>query len=170
VRKELFAPTSEGEARLLLLIAGFSSGTGTLEGRTKLAKLDFLLRYPQYLARALEIRTQGQVSIEDEPPDLETPMVRYRYGPWDPAYFALLGALIGKGLVAVVPGSRGLGFKATPLGKRAATTLKSAPTWEHVADRISLLKRHFNVSGNFLKNFIYANFPEVAGSRMGDAL
>ena len=25
-------------------------------------------------------------------------MIRYRYGPWDPSYYAVLGSLIGHGL------------------------------------------------------------------------
>ena len=53
---DLFQPTIEGEARLLLLIEAFSRGIKTLEGRTKLAKLDFFLRYPRYFHRALQIR------------------------------------------------------------------------------------------------------------------
>ena len=40
-----FHPSLEGEARLLLLVEAFSRGRKVLEGRTKLAKLDFLLRY-----------------------------------------------------------------------------------------------------------------------------
>jgi hypothetical protein len=48
MRDEAFAPTAEGEARLLLLIDAFSAGGEHLQGRVKLAKLDFLLRYPRF--------------------------------------------------------------------------------------------------------------------------
>jgi len=41
MRRELFQPTVLGEARVLLLINNFSSKGSALEGRTKLAKLDF---------------------------------------------------------------------------------------------------------------------------------
>ena len=47
MRTEQFQPSLDSEGRLLLLIAAFSRGNRVLEGRTKLAKLDFLLRYPQ---------------------------------------------------------------------------------------------------------------------------
>ena len=70
--------TLEGEARLLLLSEAFSRSSKVLEGRTKLAKLDFLLRYPSYCARALQIRRPGLVDAMEGPePDLESRMVRY---------------------------------------------------------------------------------------------
>jgi hypothetical protein len=30
-------------------------------------------------------------------------MMRYRYGPWDPSYFAVLGSLVGRGLIEAIP-------------------------------------------------------------------
>jgi hypothetical protein len=61
LRKELFQPSIESEARILLLINAFTTPTKSLEGRTKLAKLDFLLRYPSFMQRALAIRESNQV-------------------------------------------------------------------------------------------------------------
>ena len=104
-----FQPSIEGEARLLLLIEAFSRRNKVLEGRTKLAKLDFLLRYPSYCARAVQIRRPELMDATKGPePDLESRMVRYRFGPWDPAYYALLGRLIGKGLVRPAPFAKGI--------------------------------------------------------------
>ncbi len=94
MRKELFQPTLEGEARLLVLISTFTTERTNLDGRTKLAKLDFFLRYQTYFKRALKIRNPQlkevnlRISSEET---VESKMVRYRYGPWDPSYFALLG-------------------------------------------------------------------------------
>ena len=39
------------QARILLLIDAFAGRTGSMDGLTKLAKLDFLLRYPAFLER-----------------------------------------------------------------------------------------------------------------------
>ena len=82
-----FVGDTEGEARLLLLIDAFTGPNRTLQGRVKLAKLDFLLRYPQFARRALAERNRA---VGDEPEvdedNIEGRMVRYRYGPWDPAY------------------------------------------------------------------------------------
>src|SRR5688572_12691214 len=94
MRSELFFPTAEGEARLLLLIDAFSHPGRSLEGRTKLAKLDFFLRYPAYFSRALLARggtrptravLDAARQAADEGDTIENRMVRYRYGPWDPA-------------------------------------------------------------------------------------
>src|ERR1700761_7810045 len=99
-----YRATREAEARVLLLIDGFSrkaTGPRTLEGRVKLAKLDFLLRYPRHLATVLASRGLRDAELQilnrqDSP--LESRMMRYRYGPWDPSYFAVLGSLVGRKL------------------------------------------------------------------------
>jgi hypothetical protein len=125
VRESVFTPTIEGEARLLLLIDAFSRRAQGLGGRTKLAKLDFLLRYPKYFERALRVRVGETVAKQFSSPsdNIETRMVRYRYGPWDPAYFALLGALKGRGLIVEIPARRGVSYKVTEQGSRTAARL-----------------------------------------------
>lgn len=165
-------PSAEGEARLLLLIDAFTTRTGSLEGRTKLAKLDFFLRYPPYLARALKIREPGfEISLEpEEELNIENRMVRYRFGPWDPTYFTLLGRLMGKGLVQPLPVRRGIGFRATASGQALASRLKEDEGWAKIAYRTRLLKRHLNLSGNTLKNFVYDHFPEVTQASWGEEL
>ena len=166
-----FQPSLEGEARLLLLIEAFSRRTKVLEGRTKLAKLDFLLRYPTYYERALHIRRpELEHGAEVPEPDLESRMVRYRFGPWDPAYFALLGRLVGKGLVLPAPYARGIGYRVTENGREMAGALKDEPAWTDTSDRIELLRKHFDLSGATLKKFIYDNFPEVTRATWGQSL
>lgn len=172
MHKELFQPTLEGEARLLLLIHAFSSGEKSLEGRTKLAKLDFLLRYPNFLARALSIRKPSlkvKVPLQEQP-NIENKMIRYRYGPWDPAYYAILGRLIGRGLVKSVPTATGIGYKTTEAGNSVAAALAAHEVWADVAKRTKLLHTHFDLSGNGLKDFIYEHFPEVADASWGTKL
>ena len=97
-------------------------------------------------------------------------MVRYRYGPWDPAYFALLGRLVGKGLVQPMPYPRGIGYGATQMGRSMAAALKSEPAWHDTAGRIEDLRQHFDLSGATLKKFIYENFPEVSQATWGQVL
>jgi hypothetical protein len=161
----------EGEGRLLLLISAF--GQTGIEGRTKLAKLDFFVRYPAFLLRALQIRVPGRElpveGIEDTGP-IEARMIRYRYGPWDPSYFTLLGRLIGRGMIDVVPGKRTFRYRATEMGKQAAADLASHEAWESTQSRCKLVKRHFDLQGTTLKTFIYEHFPEVGSARWGEAL
>src|SRR6266480_7920176 len=66
LRPELFYPSPLGEGRLLILIDAFTSSSKSLEGRTKLAKLDFLLRYPAHLERALAVRGSTEISVSHE--------------------------------------------------------------------------------------------------------
>jgi hypothetical protein len=172
MRKELFQPSIESEARILLLIDGFTTSTKSLEGRTKLAKLDFLLRYPNFMKRALAIRKPEQ-TMEVNPEEqlnIEGRMIRYRYGPWDPSYYAVLGRLIGKGLVEVVPNQRGLSYRTTQPGQKLAKSLAKEDAWSETCSRIKLLKRNFNLSGKALKDFIYKHFPEVSGTSWGQKL
>ena len=164
VRSNLFAPSVEGEARLLLLIDAFTGRTSNLEGRTKLAKLDFLLRYPAFLRRAIEIRAPDAELPTEDPSEqnIERRMVRYRYGPWDPAYYALLGSLLGRGLIVPVSHRSGVAYRSSEEGHRVAEELAATVPWRRTAERAKLLKRHFaQVSGAFLKDFVYQHFPEV---------
>lgn len=168
---DLFRPTAEGEIRLLLLIDAFSNQPGGLQGRTKLAKLDFLLRYPAFLRRALAERapSHGDAELPEANP-IEQRMVRYRYGPWDPSYFALLGSLIGRGLIEVVPYDRGLGYKTTGSGSALAGRMREHPSWSGTANATALLRRYFNLSGTTLKRRVYEWFPEVRDARWRDEL
>ncbi|MEG4227227.1 hypothetical protein QUA44_15100 [Microcoleus sp. N9_A2] len=172
LRKELFQPSIESEARILLLINAFTTRTKSLEGRTKLAKLDFLLRYPGFMQRALAIRTSSQVMevASEEQHNIEGRMIRYRYGPWDPSYYAILGKLIGKGLVETASHNQGIDYRTTTLGSELAKKLTKEDSWQETSARIKLLKNNFDLSGSNLKNFIYKHFPEVTGASWGQKL
>ena len=168
-RRDRYRPTREAEARLLLLVDTFSRKSGgslrTVEGRIKLAKLDFLLRYPHYLRRVLigrGVAATDLIALDIDEAPLDARMVRYRYGPWDPAYFALLGSLIGRGLIEVVPlaGRSGFGYRTTPTGAELASQLKQDESFESMQVRLRLLRRHLDLSGGALKNAIY-ELPEV---------
>jgi len=162
----------EGQARLLLLIDAFSTAEETLQGRVKLAKLDFLLRYPSFYRRALIARGRSvSYPAEIDEDNIEHRMVRYRYGPWDPAYYALLGALLGRGLIETVPAGRYTGLRTTPLGADLASELAAAPAWKDVAERARKLRSAFRShTGTWLKDFIYEQFPEVTQARWGQPL
>lgn len=172
-RYDSLRATPEGEARILCLIDGFSRrarSERTLEGRTKLAKLDFFLRYPKYLERALEaLDVAPEVtprSVEDDIPLTER-MVRYRYGPWDPQYFSVLGRLIGKGLVEPVPDRGGYSYRTTEKGARVVRQLVEDESYDTLVSRVALIREHLDWNGSRLKEFIYETFPEIANSGWG---
>ncbi|MFC7481497.1 hypothetical protein ACFQX7_17675 [Luedemannella flava] len=166
---ERFRPSREAEARLLLLIDAFSR-TGKdqvryLQGRVKLAKLDFLLRYPRHLRRVLLAHgaTSQQVdNIDPGDAPLDARMMRYRYGPWDPSYYAVLGSLIGRGLVEVTPlPGTGFGYRTSAIGAQLASELLADESFHHIHDRLKLLRRYLDKSGTTLKNYLY-ELPEIA--------
>jgi hypothetical protein len=165
-----FRALPEAEGRVLLLIDAFS-GTAdkprVLEGRLKLAKLDFLVRYPKYLARVLRGRNVSEkviASIGEEPAPLQDRMIRYRYGPWDPSYFAVLGSLIGRGLVDPIPFSKGIGYRVTERGRELAGALVGDDTWTPVHQRAVAARRHLDLSGTKLKDLLYDAIPEMTNA------
>src|SRR4051794_15678083 len=95
-------------ARLLVLLRRCGEGRlPTIEGRTKLAKLDFFLRYPAFLERAqraLASRGEPITPYVASSAEVEAPMIRYRFGPWDPRYREFLAFLQTRGLVRVTRG------------------------------------------------------------------
>lgn len=171
MRNEVFAPSAEGEARLLLLVDAFSAGGEHLQGRVKLAKLDFLLRYPRFYERAMRERGRKRIQTDPEDPVIEERMVRYRYGPWDPAYYALIGRLLGRGLITTVPAGRYIGFRVTEAGHETAQAIAETAAWEGTANRARTLRTEFHEHrGTWLQQFIYRVFPEVAGADWGHRL
>jgi hypothetical protein len=177
-RRAKYRASREAEARLLLLIDGFSrtrSGPRTLEGRVKLAKLDFLLRYPRHLAAVLASRDKGSLAARVELIDQDSPltsrMVRYRYGPWDPSHYAILGSLVGRRLIEVVPaaGTHALGYRTTERGAELVRRLLEDGAFEDIHGRIVLLRRHLDLAGETLKRILY-ELPEVADASWHEEL
>ena len=176
VRLARFRALPEAEARVLLLISAFSGtpdNPRALEGRVKLAKLDFLIRYPKYLSRVLRARQVSEkalASVAPEPNPLQDRMIRYRYGPWDPSYFAVLGSLIGRGLVDATPFAYGVGYRASPTGRSLVASLLEDGAWTTVHQRALLAKRHLDLSGTKIKDLLYDAIPEMTGASWNDEL
>ena len=161
--------------RLLLLLNAFAGddGEGAVEGLTKLAKLDFLLRYPVMLDRALQAkgRSVREVQLEAHERDsVESAMVRYRFGPWDHRYKEFLNILIAKGLATITVEGRTVIITLTPQGRTVADRLAKDPLFETYARRSTLLKRHFDMTATNLMRFIYETFPEVITLRSNEAI
>jgi hypothetical protein len=153
-------------ARLLVLLSHFAgkSGDERIEGLTKLAKLDFLLRYPVMLERALRAkgrRTSVVNTTENERYSVESEMVRYRFGPWDHRYRALLNLLVAKQLAQVSIEGRTIAIGLTSKGLALAQQLSSRPDFQAYSARSGLLRRHFDMTATNLMKFIYETFPEL---------
>jgi hypothetical protein len=156
--------------RLLLLLDAFAEDdqSGVIEGLTKLAKLDFLLRYPIMLERALQAkgRSTREVQLEDhECHSVESEMVRYRFGPWDHRYREFLNILVAKGLAFISIEGRKVVIAATEHGRDCARQIASDQLFEQYSRRAKLLKRHFDLTATNLMHFIYETFPEIVSLR-----
>jgi hypothetical protein len=175
-RIEQYRSLPESEGRILILIDEFSGSPKrprVLEGRVKLAKLDFLIRYPQYLKRMLRYRNVPDdewVSLSSETNPLQDRMIRYRYGPWDPSYYAVLGSLIGRGLVVAVPVQNGIGYRSTKDGHELASAISDEDAWGPLRERARVARRHFDYTGTSLKNWLYEAIPEMANSDWNEEL
>lgn len=152
-------------ARILLLLHAFTPRGGAFKGLTKLAKLDFLLRYPAFLARLMEIDgvqwPEGLEPTTSESLAVESRMIRYKYGPWDDRYYPIIGALVGTNLVTKSANGGILSLRLTKNGRGVARRLSQDPAWRTVARRARLLHDNFNMSGNALKERIYRELPDV---------
>lgn len=155
-------------ARLLILLATCGQGSPRhITGRTKLAKLDFFLRYPAFLQRALEAtRSSASQSVYRAPSnESEAPMIRYRYGPWDPRYGDFLAVLEARGLIRVT-GTRVDQIALTASGSRAAARLLGREEFADLRDRGQAMAQDLATwSGTALKDLVYELFPSEVGDR-----
>ncbi|MGY4960275.1 hypothetical protein [Streptomyces sp. 900105245] len=160
------------QARVLLLVNAVSKAPGhmrKLDGLTKLAKLDFLLRYPALaplvLAELSESDSRLNLSQAEAaaPTDVEAPMVRYKYGPWDDRYYAIIGALVGRGLLRYAKGRKGsVALATTKEGRRLAEAMAQSPDWETLAQRSeAIADASSGMTGNAIKDLIYEKLSNL---------
>ncbi|MFC7490050.1 MULTISPECIES: hypothetical protein [unclassified Knoellia] len=155
------------QARLLVLFDAIAGRNGSVRGLTKIAKLDFLLRYPSFLEQLLLAIHKDDLAERVKPTDderkaVESRMVRYKYGPWDDRYYSIIGGLVGRGLAEYVDSTEVLTIRLTAGGRAVASSLITDPAWVPVAERAAIIKEAFGrMTGNGIKELIYAHLPGV---------
>jgi hypothetical protein len=151
------------QLRVLSLIHQVSAAPGNaskLDSLTKLAKLDFLVRYA-------DARPSVRAALDGEPLPPEValrsaiPMIRHKYGPWDDIYYPVIGALVGRGLARYVKSrNRGVGLALTKEGNELFAKLNQNSEWSSTIEEISQVAAEFGrYSGNKLKDAIYSSVP-----------
>lgn len=154
------------QGRVLLLVRAVANEPGNggkLDGLTKLAKLDFLVRYPALAPVVLDNLESSDPGLHlsesdlSDPTVVADPMVRYKYGPWDDKYYPVIGALVSRGLVNYSTSRRGnVALVPTALGRTLAEDLAADPTWAGVDDQCRAVARSSaGLTGNALKDRIY---------------
>ena len=161
-------------ARLLVLLKAFmKEDQSAIEGITKLAKLDFLLRYPSYFEAALEARgvKREKINLPDyERNTIEASMVRFKFGPWDHRYRRFLNSLAAMGLVTISISGRKVSIDLTNEGFNMADKLSVKGEFEQLTMRAGMLSRHLDLGATNLMNFIYETFPELHNMEFNDEI
>lgn len=162
--------------RILILLNTFSQSESeeVFRGLTKLVKLDFLLRYPLNLERAININRKRKIDCyikEYEKYNVESKMIRYLYGPWDPKYRNYLNLLIAKRLISIKKIGKTYIINLTDEGLRVSNTLLKYPALEDYKNRSLLLYNKFkDYNSTKIKNYIYKIFPEITSLDLGDEI
>jgi hypothetical protein len=164
-------------SRLLILLGSIDSRRGSqksVEGIMKLAKLDFLLRYPTCLERSLVALGQDSAAAQVQPRErtsIESKMIRFRYGPWDSRYRRWLGLLLARGLVTLSLQGKTIHIGLTERGRRIAESFRKDPLYASLVGRSDLLTKTVGrMSATKLKEFVYEVFPEVVDMKWGQEI
>jgi hypothetical protein len=153
----------ELHATRLLLLFHHCGSDETIEGLTKLAKLDFFVRYPSFFERAASYLGKAITTANKQ---IESPMIRHHYGPWDKRYYQVIAFLESRGLITVKKIGNKYNFILSALGQEKAKTLsKSKPFNSLVAQMKAVRKLLGRKNGNQLKNIVYELFDEEVKQR-----
>lgn len=90
-------------------------------------------------------------------------MVRYKYGPWDDRYYAIIGALVGRGLLKYTKGRKGsVALATTREGRRLADEMGKVRDWKAMAERSeAIADASSGMTGNTIKDLIYARLENL---------
>lgn len=155
-------------ARLLLLLK-LCGTSGRIDGLTKMAKLDFFVRYPQFFNTVC--RTFG-LPMESAIKSVESSMIRFHYGPWDDRYYHVLAYLEGKQLLNVTKDKKTYLLSLTDEGKKVADQFAKDKSFALlVAQMIEVKKVLGGKAGSTLKKLVYEVFEkEVAQRPLGEPI
>lgn len=159
-------------ARILLLVR-LCGTANRIDGLTKLAKLDFFVRYPSFFAEACRETGQALPRESDPAAPVEAHMVRHHYGPWDKRYYQVLAFLEGARVLEVTIQPNGsYRFRLTPEGAERADALAATPAFDALVRQMRAVKSVFGPkSGDTLKKLIYRVFDtQVARRLLGEVI
>lgn len=161
--------------RLLFLLGEADKRVSkTIEGITKLAKLDFLLRYPNCLERMLVALNKNVNQAEVKPYErtsIESKMIRFRYGPWDDRYRRWIGLLVSKGLAVTFIKGRTINIGLTDAGRQFLDTIGQVEEFSDLKRRSNIIyKTVGSKTAMRIKDLIYEVFPEIISLKWGQGI
>lgn len=154
--------------RLLLLFHHCGSG-GKVAGLTKLAKIDFFVRYPGFFERVAKHLHKPMTPASDE---TESAMVRHHYGPWDKRYYQVLAFLEARRLITVEKHGNTYNFILTALGQEKAKSLSKTEPFASLVRQMKDVKKVLGrMTGTQLMNLVYEVFDaEVRRRKRGEVI
>lgn len=162
-------------ARILLLLkAAAGRSQKPIQGIMKIAKMDFLLRYPNCLVQVLT--ALGKKEAASQIPDqerytIEAKMIRFRYGPWDSRYRRWIGILVSKGLALAFVDGRTINVGITKAGCETAGIFEKMEDFVPLSNRCRIVVSAVGgFSATKLKEFVYEVFPEIGSMQWGQQI
>jgi hypothetical protein len=157
----------EFHAARLLLLMHVCGTAGRIDGLTKMAKLDFFTRYPDFFdAARAATEPDAQSAHVDRSEAVESTMVRHHYGPWDKRYYQVLAHLEARRLITVAKVKNSYQIALSAEGAEKAKALAKRPSFATLVERQKAVKKTFGgKSGTALKTLIYQLFDEEVGKR-----
>lgn len=146
-----------------------------LYGRTKFSFYDFLIRYPGYLIKLVELKRDRDKEeliekiglLPEEESFILSPMITYIRGPWDKRYDSIFNYMISKGLLEVgyrkitKSGSELFCIILTNLGYDIANQIvKIEIDWLNRMDVINLIFKK-NTTNDNIEKMIFNDFREL---------
>lgn len=155
-------------ARLLLLFRCCGTA-GRIDGLTKMAKLDFFVRYPQFFDKACKVLGLPSESVTRS---VESSMIRFHYGPWDDRYYHVLAYLEARNLLSVSKSNQAFTLALTEQGKQVAGNLAKDQAFATLVEQMKRVKKALgSKAGSGLKKLIYQIFEqEVAQRPLGETI
>jgi len=159
----------EFHAARLLLLFKLCGTSGRIDGLTKMAKLDFFVRYPMFFDTACQ--TLG-LSTKSATKVVESSMIRFHYGPWDDRYYHILAYLEGKQLLNVSKANKAFTLSLTEEGKQIAEQFANDESFSLLVEQMKQVKKALgSKAGSTLKKLIYQIFEkEVAQRSLGETI
>lgn len=143
----------------------------TIYGRGKFSFFDFLIRYPFYLKRVIDIEKKPKLLDDLKLKSFETeralsPMIKYIRGPWDHRYDAILNYMVSKGLIKVEftnfnKSNKAMCLTLTELGIQISEQIiEEEPVW---VDRMEIINAIFpkNATNERIDGYIRKHFPSL---------
>jgi hypothetical protein len=162
----------EFHAIRLLLLLKICGTADRIDGLTKMAKLDFFVRYPEFFDKVSAHLNGERPPSEGEPKAVESSMVRFHYGPWDRRYYHILSYLESKNLVTVGRENNMYRLRLTEVGKSVAGRAEKSGSFASLVEHMRRVKKLLGGKpGSTLKDLVYKVFgQEVADRQLGEVI